>query len=184
MRAPDKEGLRELGSRAMKSVGSERARDPHRIGPVQQRESRSGRRRDREPRQRAVSRSQIPIPARSPPLIRRAGRDRVARTIPPPRRASRICSREPAESHTAEFGYMFGYMWQRQGPPGARWPSTFRCYAREISVTGLQGFEPQLSDPESDVLPLDDSPMSGPSILMPRAGCKRPRRASGRPAGR
>jgi hypothetical protein len=27
-------------------------------------------------------------------------------------------------------------------------------------LAGLQGFEPQLSDPESDVLPLDDSPSS------------------------
>ena len=29
-----------------------------------------------------------------------------------------------------------------------------------IALAGLQGFEPQLSDPESDVLPLDDSPSS------------------------
>src|SRR5690606_20533973 len=39
---------------------------------------------------------------------------------------------------------------------------------REESLAGEQGFEPQLPDPESGVLPLDDSPMLPESIPILR----------------
>jgi hypothetical protein len=38
-------------------------------------------------------------------------------------------------------------------------------------VAGEQGFEPQLPDPESGVLPLDDSPMRSIESSMPQKSC-------------
>lgn len=32
---------------------------------------------------------------------------------------------------------------------------------KAVSLAGVQGFEPQLTDPESAVLPLDDTPIFG-----------------------
>ena len=40
-----------------------------------------------------------------------------------------------------------------------------------FSLAGEQGFEPQLPDPESGVLPLDDSPMHGAESSMRRKSC-------------
>ncbi len=42
---------------------------------------------------------------------------------------------------------------------------------RGFPLAGEQGFEPQLPDPESGVLPLDDSPMRAVEFSMRRKSC-------------